>query len=711
MNARLMFLSMAVLLIALRGSATAEVSDLADLAPARTLAYFELHDSPALARELHTLIKGSYLQHPALLLANHTGKGRKVVNEEALLLAWFGSPEFIDEIGDWQGGFLALTGLTRSDEPEMVGVLRTGKSRMFPLALRMILLESSPTLHCIARVEGVPIFQIGDADRRPQPEFAERLRSPAVQFARLLRSPRKPSLYQVALLDEAPVEEMDEKPEFGCFVSLLPGAIAFGTTPEVLSDTIRRFKSKSASPPLATMPAFRAAAEMRSRPGLFAWCDPPRLTRVINDALRRELARRQDEVRRRPLAKGEKRDADKLREELRQAEIEHRRETRDWTFLQKAGNLTGMHYATASCSLDKGEFAFRIDARMKAKQTSPLLDLLANEKLSPNLLRAVPDDAFGLFALPLPDGAASMTRLLKLADTYVATNSEEIALPSKSLAELEKSLKLNLGRNILAKIRSAAVAVQLVEEKETSVYPVLVLETVSDIAAADLENLMPRLYSSDGKHREPHLHTMEGQHVRSLSDKSADASMTGLPPHYGRCGKILVLGWHRGRVAATLANASHKKDLLNLPAGLRTVDAEGTVGALGLFSCRQLLAHLAHIGSTAPNQSAGHRRQLRYLREMSTPMAAMPPTLFSIKRSADGVRMELRQSQLPVASATVVDMALTWTHDTEAAPSWMDFFARRWQAPPIAPPPPAAPPAAAPAPAAPAPAAPVPNGN
>src|SRR5690242_16382460 len=108
MNARLWFLPAVGLLFALCGSAGAENPDLADLAPARTLAYLELHDPPALARELHSLIKGSYLQHPALLLANCTSKGKKIANEEALLFAWLGSSEFIDELGDWQGGFLAL---------------------------------------------------------------------------------------------------------------------------------------------------------------------------------------------------------------------------------------------------------------------------------------------------------------------------------------------------------------------------------------------------------------------------------------------------------------------------------------------------------------------------------------------------------------------------------------------------------------------------
>ena len=666
MNARRIF-AVVIVLFTWTGGASAEASDLADLAPARTLAYLELHDPPALARELHALLKGSYLQNPALLFARHMRRRNKN-NEEAFLFAWFGSSEFIDELGDGQGGFLALTGFTKGDEPEMVGVLRTGKSRMLPLAVRFALIEDGD-FHCIAHVEGVPIFQIGDAEKPKQPEIAKRLRSPAVRLARLFRAPRKASLYQVALLDNMPVEEPDEKPEFGCFVSLLPGAVAFGTTPDVLADAIRRIKGKSALPSLATTPAFRAANALRQQPGLFAWSDPPRLTRSIDDLLRRELERSQNEIRHRPPAKGAKRDAAKLRAELRQAEIAHRRETQEWTFLQKAANPAGMTYAVAAWSLHKGEWACRFDVRMREKQTSPLLDVLANRKLSADLLRAVPGDAFALFAVPLPDGAATLARAMKLADAYVVEAGEESPLPSKTLAEWEKSLKLHLSRDVLGKIRSMAVAVHLAEEKGASVYPILVVEANSETAAKDLVAVLPRLYGSIGKKMEPRVHTIDGRRVFSLTDAAADAKLQGPPAHYGRRGKIVVLGWHCGRVAAALRHMNDKKDLLNLPRGSATVDAEGPVVALGLFSCRQLLNHLTHIGSETADQDAGHRRILGYLREMSTPMATMPPTVFSVKRLPDGLQVEFHQSELHAVTATVVDVLMTWMFDEEALKS------------------------------------------
>jgi hypothetical protein len=703
MKAPLLRAGSACLLLALTTSANA-ANDLADLVPAHSLAYLELHDPPRLARELHALIRGSYLEHPAALFAHHPKRGNRN-NEEAFLLTWFGSPELIDELGDWQGGCMALTGFTKNDYPEIIGVLRTGKSRLFPLGLRMAL-AASGDIRCIGRVEGVPLLQIGDAEKRKRPQLARRTENPFAPLFQLGRTPGNSITYRIALLDDMPVEEPEEKPEFGCFLALMPGVIAAGSTPEVLSETIRCLKGKSAAPSLATNPAFRAAAEMRQRPGLFGWIDPPRLTRLINDFGRRELIRRQDEIRQRPLAKGQKRDPARQAAELHEAEAQYRREMQEWAFFQTLTNPMAMRYAVAGWSLHNGEFSWRVEAHMKEKQSSPLLELLPSVKPGPDLLRAVPGDAFALFAVPLSEGPALLARLVKLADAYAAAGAGGTPPPSKSLRELEKSLKLHLDRDVLAKINSAGVAVQFVQfvDKSVGTYPLIVLEATNEEAAKDLESLPARLFGGGAKAGEPKRQTLEGQIVHSLAEAVAFPKIEGPPCHYGRRGKVVMLGWHRNTVAAALRDSDRKKDLLNLPRGLATVNAEGPVSVLGAFSCRQLLSHLTQIGSQADNQGASELRALRYMREMSAPMATMPPTVFVVKRLADGLRIEFHQSDLPGASATVIDMALSWLLDEEALGG---LFNQRWQAP-VAPAPPAvAPPALMPAPAA-APAAPPP---
>jgi len=328
----------------------------------------------------------------------------------------------------------------------------------------------------------------------------------------LLQGRRAQATYRIALLEDMPVEEPEEKPEFGCFLALMPGVIAAGSTPEILGDTIRRLKGKSASPSLATLPAFRGAAALRNRPGLFAWTDPPRLTRLINDALQRDLIRRKAEVQQQPRAKGEKPNpiAEAKRREAARHEVEaqHRHETREWTLFQKVANPAGMRHFTAACSLHEGAFACRVEARMKDKQSSPLLELLPSERIGPDLLQAVPSDAFCLFALPLPHGPAALTRLLKLADAFSALQDDQMRRPSKILRELETRMRLHLGRDVLAKINSAAVAVHLVGQpaKEAGIYPLFVIEAINEDAARDLEFAWPRLHTMSGKATEPRRH-------------------------------------------------------------------------------------------------------------------------------------------------------------------------------------------------------------
>ena len=174
MKSHLLVAAAAYLLLVRAGSAAAEVNDLADLVPAHSLAYLELHDPPRLARELHALVEGSYLQHPASFFAHH-GKKRGKSNEDAFILAWLGSPEFIDELGDWQGGCMALTGFTKNDYPEITGVLRTGKSRMLPLGLRMAL-AASGEVRASAASRACPSFR--SAMPKMSAEMARRTANP-----------------------------------------------------------------------------------------------------------------------------------------------------------------------------------------------------------------------------------------------------------------------------------------------------------------------------------------------------------------------------------------------------------------------------------------------------------------------------------------------------------------------------------------------------
>ena len=267
----LLYVFSAIVILSLSGSTAAKVSDLADLAPANTIAYLELHDPSRIAHEL-THYQGFLSPKSGGPFRHHLRKGNKS-NGEGLEFAWFCSPEFIDELGDWEGGVLALTGLTQNDEPELVGVLRRARA------------VCSPSLFgCFSSKVGKSTasqkWRVCPFSRSARPRSSSNRSSPNVcvspPFNSLVVSlAEKLTLYQVALLEDAPVEEQEGKPESGVFVSLLPGAVAFGTTPDALSEAIRRYKHKSASPSLAASPSFRAAARGIAGPDCSPGAIPP----------------------------------------------------------------------------------------------------------------------------------------------------------------------------------------------------------------------------------------------------------------------------------------------------------------------------------------------------------------------------------------------------------------------------------------------------
>jgi hypothetical protein len=188
--------------------------------------------------------------------------------------------------------------------------------------------------------------------------------------------------------------------------------------------------------------------------------------------------------------------------------------------------------------------------------------------------------------------------------------------------------------------------------------PVVLIEAADADAARRLEALVPRLFGLVLGEVEVKGYKIDGQSVRSV-DESEDSS-TGLPPHYGRHGKVLVLGWNRRYVAATLKAAGRKKDLLGLPRALAAVHREGAVSALGLLACRAFLEDVRTLKAEKEEPTEEDRRECNYLRELAAPMATMPPTLFVLKRRPDGALFEMRQTELRTASATVFDILLPW---------------------------------------------------
>jgi hypothetical protein len=449
------------------------------------------------------------------------------------------------------------------------------------------------------------------------------------------------------------------------FCSLLPGTFVFGSTPDAVADAVCRLKGKPRGPSLAGSPAYREASAERRRPDLFLYLDAPALTRWAEDAVERELLDRKAEVRKEnkarqdqePTADARKARAAQLPRELEEAARQHRQDNAAWYAFRTLANPAGLRFLSSSITLHRTDFTWRIDARVRPGQASPLLDLLADRPVTADLLRGLPRDSFFLVALPLVPGT-TWSQILRAADTAHAAAGLEGPAPGNLVRDFEKQTKVRLGREVFARVKAVAWGVRLGEPEKGDLEPgpgVLVLEGTDADAARGLEEVLPRLLAGGPRPAEPRAFRGGGGTVWSLTGD--EEKVPGGPPaFYGRRGPTLVLGWQRDDVAAALRDAGEPVDLSDHPRALAALQAAGPAGGAALLSGRQVLAALTRILSKKPDQKAKDLRILHYLREVSAPMAVMPPTLGTLRRRPDGLHFEMTQPELRVAAATVIDI-------------------------------------------------------
>jgi hypothetical protein len=705
----------------LSARATGQAIDPAELLPARTLAYVELSDPARCADELRGLFKGSFLEDPIRLKAVWPASIR---GTEAAVFAMFMGPEAMDELADWQAINVGLTGFTPRGYPEAVGVL-TGKSRLASLGLRT-LITAVNDVRCLRLPDGIEIYEIGEPVRKGTRSVARtRVRYSALRFARalsptadrMLRARAMRALLLAALdaptADDLPLpkrevippprdtlpdavpapkaggalpapkgggsdEEQQElqEPEFGFYCALRPGCIVWGTTPDVVAETLRRMKGKGREASLARSPLYREACATRRRPDLFLWADAAALTRHIDDFLDRARLEKLAEVRKQnkaqrdatPTMKEKEDHAAELPHQLEEADRAFRRENAAWFTFRAAANPTGMRYLTGSWTIHEGNWTWRVEGRMRPGQSSPFLGLLRNQPLSEDLLRGLPRDSYLMLALPLGDGEKAWDRVLHLGDLCSTAMGERITL-SRAMEVMEIHMRLRIGREVAARVRAVGYALRFGPGKaedtsaEEHIGPgVLIVEAVDEAAAGQLHVLLPRLLVGDRKPPASRAVRIAGQTVHSLCGED-ETTVGPMPAFWGRRDRLLILGWRRRDVAAALADWRKPLELSDHPGALAALRDAGAVRAAALFSGRQTLATMARIMSGLPEQTPKQIRSIQYMREMGAPMALMPPTLLTLRSSPDRFCAELTQPEMRTASQTVIDVGLAWLLD------------------------------------------------
>ncbi len=607
----------ALVMLAVGASAArAQVKEPAELLPASTLASIEVRQPARLARELAALLKGSAFEDMPGAMARFRAKQANAEQmwylSEVSSVSMFFCPEMLAEGGRMRGGTLGLTGIDKEKGPRFVGVLLTGDSNVPGIFYRGTM--SFGNVRLAAQCEGVSIYR----ERRVNYTYT---------------APPGPGA--------APPAPTRTEVDSGPAMALLPGALVFGTVDDV-KDAIRRLKGKSADPSLASVSAYREAAQRDDRPGLFAYANVAALAAAADEAMTHPS----------------------------------QRQAAEWRAVKALFNPKAIRSATAALTLQSGGFELHARVRTDAGEKNPLLELLPDRKAPVELLHFVPRDALVAAAANL-DGERRWEQALKLLEAVMNVPRPGGGRPSEAVRELEKQLKLNLGKDVFGRLSGAAV---FVDVPDGLALPVLVLQGSDAKAARALEEeALPRLLSLLGASEAPKQEEVEGGPIRSVPAKLAPGWSA---VHYGRSGAVLVIGADRKRVAEALAGGRKKAGLAAdeaVTAGVKELGGAAVVGVASLgrglveaYKDSERWANPRIMGGPTPPPGAGappggipvtqaepgklSDAARKRAQELARAFEPLPPLVFGLARQPDGLTLTVRQPQLRRVSAKAIDL-------------------------------------------------------
>lgn len=594
MKTRIPYLA-ALMLLAATTSARAQ-KDAAELLPAHTLACLEVRQPARLSREAAALVKGSALEELPRRLARWRADGGMMdwrVRNQLSMLSVFCSPELIAEAGRIRGGFVALTGFAADGTPEIAALLQTGDSNLPSLVLRTYLIESRTRI--VEEVEGVPLF-------RERIEFFRK---------------------------GGPGGEVRET---GPVFAQLPKMVLLGSSVNGLKEIIRRAKGKSADASLAGVRAFRDAAELRNRPGLFAYVDAEALTAQLDEQTKQPGH---------PLG-------------------------REWAMLKTVLGRQTVRTLTASLTLYQGHLEGQVRVNLDAESSSPLLTLLPDKPAPRELLHFASPDTSAASVSGLGDGGKRWKAFVELLDAlHQMRGGGQTQRPSRVIGEMQEKVNLNIEKDIFAPLTGMA----FLGGSPTS--PLLILRAADVASARALEEKgLPKLLGlASGELPAPAEEDLDGQHIRTVA---GDNLPWRSPVSYGRRGAVLVLGLDRRRVAASLTAGGKKAGALAEAIGEKLDAAVVALTVVPLDRAMLSLSPLLGLGrprAPVATPPPGIRRPLapppqarppaddsmKELRQLSKAVEGIPPLVFTVSRQPDNLMLQLRRTSLPRALPRVLN--------------------------------------------------------
>jgi hypothetical protein len=617
MRRRAPFVALVVLAVG-APAARAQVKEPAELLPASTLASVEFRQPARLARELAALVKGSALE-------DMPGTVALFRERHANAESWF--------LSDLVGFSLFLS-------PEMLA--EGGRLRGGILGLTGIDKEKGPRY--------VGVLLTGDSNvpgifYRGQMTFSNVRLAGQCEGVSIFQERRVSYSYAAPAAPGAPAASTRKVEDSGPAMALLPGALVVGSPPEAVKDVIRRLKGKSGDPALASVSAYREALGRDDRPGLFAYANVAALAAAVDESMANAS----------------------------QGSVA------EWRAAKALFNPRAIRGATVALTLQNGAVELQARVRTEPGEKSPLLELLPDGKAPVELLQFVPRDATVAGAAGLGDGEQRWEKALQLLDTVVPAPRP----PGRAIdavRELERQVKLNLGKDVFGRLSGVALFADAREGKRPG-GPVLILQGKDAKAGRALEQeVLPRLFGLLGGGATPAAtrEEVDGQPIHSLAGVKLP---WGKGAYFGRSGAVLVVGADRQRVADALSTGRKKAGLASdeaVATGTRDLGGPALVGVASLgrlaveafkeserWANPQLLAPTPAPGAAAPPgggraarvepgkvTEAGEKRA----REFGRAFAPLPPLVFGLTRQPDGLALTARQPQLRRASARAIDL-------------------------------------------------------
>jgi hypothetical protein len=604
-----------VVLGVLASSARAEHKDTAELFPAGTLAYLEFRQPDKLSRELATLFKGSALEDMPALMAKFREKRGDQRNwwfEDYTVgtIGLFAGPEVIAEFARLGGGAIAFTGFNKNQEPEIVGIILSGDSNGPTFVMRAFL-TMQDSVRKVGVCEGVNLYQ----EKR-------------IDYSKPIRKG-----------DPPPVADWR-----GPVYALMKDGLVIGSSADGVKDVIRRLKSKTADPSLASVKAFREAAKVRDKGGLFGYADMGAMMSHIDEAMKKAGPA---------------------------ANIQ-------WGWFKTLVNPKVGRIATLSVTLDKSNFELEAKVNLDPKESCQLLDALPDKAAKADLLHFVPKDAAATLGLALPDGDKRFAKVLGLLDALEKANGRrDRDLPGRKVADIEEKLKLQIGKDVFGKITGVVLALEPVTvSKGGTPIPLLVLGATDVNAAKALEEeILPKLTGILGEQVKARQETIGGQKITTLPVPLLDPD---LPICYGRQGKTLVLGMDGKRVALALTEGAKKGGLLGEAKVAAALKELKEPVVLGVFSAGNslplLLPDVANMGPRVirkgekeqPPQREKRPAELdpvvaKLSKDLAKATESLPPGILTLERKPDQVTLRLRQPGLKSVTAKIVTLYIEST--------------------------------------------------